>query len=61
MTPMLALGVGALFCIVRAGFDFAARRIWWSVAGLIVALAFVTVPVPTHAVKVDLPVAGAWQ
>jgi len=50
--------VVAIFCGVRTYRDFAAGDVIWGVASLLVtvaAIGVITIPIPTHAVKVDLP------
>jgi len=50
--------VVTIFCGVRTYRDFAAGQTVWGVVSLIVTiLALVTIltPMPTHAVKIDLP------
>jgi hypothetical protein len=49
--------VVTIFCGVRTYRDFAARNVRWGVISLLVTIAgivVITIPVPTHAVKVDL-------
>lgn len=57
-TPV-ALGAALLFCVARAAFDLRARRWGWAAAGIGCAIILRIVPVQTHAVKIDLPAAGA--
>lgn len=65
MTPALAaLAYGAiaafLFCVTRAALDLRARRYGWGAAGLAVAALLLwglMIPIPTQAVKIDLPAA----
>jgi di/tricarboxylate transporter len=50
--------VVTIFCGVRTYRDFAARNVRWGVISLLVtiaAVAAITIPMPTHAVKIDLP------
>jgi hypothetical protein len=42
----------------KAVIDLRARRYRWGVIGLLSAVIFLVTPIQTHAVKVDLPVAG---
>ncbi len=46
-----------IFCAVRAYHDFANGNIIWGVISLLVtvaALIAIVIPIPTHAVKIDL-------
>jgi len=47
----------AIYCIARAISDLRARKYGWGIVGLMSALVFLTTPIQTHAVKVDLPAA----
>lgn len=53
---MAALGTVAIYCIAQAVRDLRAKRYVWAVAGLVSALVLVSIPIPSHAVKIDLPV-----
>jgi len=46
-----------IFCIVRGGFDLRQHRYVWGGLGVLAGLSLMLVPIPTHAVKVDLPAA----
>lgn len=48
------LGV-IVFCVAQAVRDFRARRYAWAIAAALSALVVMTVPIKTHAVKIDLP------
>jgi hypothetical protein len=52
---MLPLACAALYCIARAVSDLRVRRYGWALCGIASAVAILTVPIPTHAVKIDLP------
>lgn len=47
----------AIYCIAKAVIDLRARRYVWGIIGLLSAVVFLTTPIQTHAVKVDLPAA----
>ena len=50
--------VVTVFCAVRTFRDFASGNIAWGIISLLVTVAAViaiSVPIPTHAVKIDLP------
>jgi hypothetical protein len=49
----------AIYCMAKAVVDFRARRYGWGIVGLLSAVVFLVTPVPTHAVKIDLPLAGS--
>lgn len=51
---MLALAAAGLYCLARGIVDLRARRYGWALAGLVSAAAILTVPIPSHAVKIDL-------
>jgi hypothetical protein len=51
--------VAAIYCITKAAIDLRAGRYVWGSIGLISAAVFLMTPIQTHAVKVDLPVAGS--
>ncbi|KQM86586.1 hypothetical protein ASE67_08455 [Sphingomonas sp. Leaf23] len=51
---MLALAAADLYCLARGIVDLRARRYGWALAGLASAAAILTVPIPSHAVKIDL-------
>jgi hypothetical protein len=53
-----ALAAG-IYSISKAVIDLRARRYGGGVIGLLSAVVFLIVPIQTHAVKVDLPVAGS--
>jgi hypothetical protein len=63
MTGLVVQGAGLLaafvFCLVRAVIDLRARRFFWGAASAAIAALLLwglVAPIPTHAVKVDLPV-----
>lgn len=51
-------GLAAIYCLARAFVDFREKRYVWAALGLLTAIAIIAVPIPTHAVKVDIPVNG---
>jgi len=53
----LASLVAAVYCLVKAVIDIRDGRRLWGVIGLVSAVVFLTTPIQTHAVKVDLPAA----
>jgi len=53
-----ALAAG-IYCVAKAVIDLRGRRYAWGIIGLLSALVFLVTPIQTHAVKVDLPVAGS--
>jgi hypothetical protein len=59
---LVVLGITALYALVRGFMDLRQRRYVWGAAGLLCAIAcgtlFLLTPIPTHAVKVDLPQAS---
>jgi hypothetical protein len=55
----IAALLAAIYCLTKAVIDLRAGRYVWGVVGLISAAVFMLTPVQTHAVKVDLPVAGS--
>ena len=54
---MIALAGVALYCAVQAVRDFRAKHHAWAAAATLSAVLLVTMPHPTHAVKIDLPIA----
>jgi len=50
-----ALAAG-IYCIARAIVDLRQRKYIWAALGFVSAAIFILSPIPTHAVKVDLPV-----
>ncbi|AXJ95529.1 MULTISPECIES: hypothetical protein [unclassified Sphingomonas] len=53
----IAALIAGVYCIVKAAADLRARRYGWGVVGLLSGIVFLTTPVQTHAVKIDLPAA----
>ena len=49
----------AAYCIARAIWDLRQRQYVWAALGFLSAAAILLTPVQTHAVKFDLPIAGA--
>lgn len=52
---MIALLAVIIYCVVQAVRDVRAKRYGWAAAAALSALLLLTLPIPTHAVKVDLP------
>jgi len=48
----------AAFCIARGIADLRARRFVWATLGLAAGALLILTPIPTHAVKLDLPPAS---
>jgi hypothetical protein len=48
----------AAYCLARSVADWRAGRKRWALAGLAAFATILLTPIQTHAVKVDLPVAG---
>lgn len=63
MSTFLLWSIAALaatvYCVAKAMIDLRARRYVWGIVGLLSAAVFLLTPIQTHAVKVDLPVAGS--
>jgi len=55
MFETIALGLAALYCLVRVVVDFGQRRHAWGVAGILCVALLLSIPIETHAVKLDLP------
>jgi hypothetical protein len=47
-----------LYCIVRGVVDLRQKKYVWGVLGIASAAVFMFVRVPSHAVKIDLPIAA---
>jgi len=54
---MAAMGFAAIYCLLRAIVDFRAKRVGWALAGFACAALLLLTPMPTHAIKIDLPAA----
>lgn len=52
---MLTPAVIGIYCAAQAVRDFRARRYAWAVAGAIFAPVLFAIPIPTYAVKLDMP------
>ncbi len=48
----------AIYCLARSIADLRQRRYGWAVAGAIAALVLFSMPIPSHAIKIDLPRTG---
>jgi hypothetical protein len=55
MLSIIGLGVAAIYCIIRAAADLREKRYVWGGLGVASALALVLIPIPTHAIKVEIP------
>lgn len=55
---MAALTAVIVYCVAQAVRDFRAKRHVWGAAAAVAALLLLTMPVQTHAVKIDLPAAS---
>ena len=55
---LIASGVAAIYCIVRAIVDLRQRRFVWGAFGLSSAAIPLLTPVKTHAVKIDSPMSS---
>jgi len=55
---MGALSAVTVYCVAQAVRDFRAKRYLWAAAAALSAGVLLTMPVATHAVKVDLPIAN---
>ena len=47
--------IAVFYCLARSVVDLRAKRYIWGAMGIISAVLFVSAPVQTHAVKIDLP------
>ena len=45
----------AVFCVIRGIVDLRQRRFVWGALGILSGLVIMTTPIPSHAVKYDLP------
>ena len=52
---LVALLTVTIFCIVQAIRDFRAKNYAWAAAAAISAALLLSMPIQTHAVKIDLP------
>ncbi len=52
----LAAMSACLYCIARGILDLRQGKYVWGIAGIVSALIIMLTPLPTHAVKVDLPI-----
>jgi hypothetical protein len=55
LTWLITSGLAAVYCLARAVVDLLQKRYVWAVMGLLAAIALVAVPIPTHAIKLDVP------
>ncbi|WP_294260180.1 hypothetical protein [uncultured Sphingomonas sp.] len=55
---MAALLAAAIYCAVRGFMDFKAKRYGWAICGAAAAITLFSVPIPTHADKIELPLSG---
>lgn len=54
-----ALPLVALYCVMQAIRNIRAKRYAWATAAALSAAVVLTIPIPTHAVKVNLPAASS--
>lgn len=55
VAAMVVLPMAALYCAIRAAFDFRHKRYLLGAVGVALTLGLLMVPIATHAVRVDLP------
>jgi len=55
---MIAWNLAAGYCVARAIQDLRARSYVWAALGILAAGAIFTIPIPTHAVKIEVPLTG---
>ena len=53
---VIAAILAAAYCVARAVVDLRQKHYAWAVFGLLAAGAILAAPIPTHAVKVDIPI-----
>jgi hypothetical protein len=53
-----ALGAVSIYCAVQAVRDFRAKRYAWAAAAAISAVLLLAMPVKSHVIKIDLPIAN---
>jgi len=60
MTWVSTVGLifAAAYCIVKGVQDLRQRKYVWAALGFVAAVAILAMPIPTHAVKVDIPPSG---
>jgi hypothetical protein len=51
---LAALPLAALYCLARAIADIRNKRFVWGLCGMLSAILILTMPIPTHAISVDL-------
>lgn len=56
---MLVLFATIVYCTARAIVDLRQKRMIWGIVGLASALALMSLPIKTHAVKINLPAASS--
>lgn len=54
----IAAFCACLYCLVRGALDFRRGRYVWGALGMLSGLILLLMPMQTHAVKVDLPIAN---
>jgi hypothetical protein len=52
---MAASVLAMLYCLVRGALDLRQKRYLWGVLGILSSIAVGTMPIQTHALKIDLP------
>jgi hypothetical protein len=58
LLTFIGLPAAAIFCLARGAVDLRQRRYAWGILGLASGLVLLVTPIPTHAVKFDLPRPG---
>ena len=52
---MLGMVAAILYCFARGIVDLRQRRFGWAAAGIASGVALLLVPIPSHAIKIELP------
>ncbi len=55
MFAMWGMALAGVFCLVRSILDFREKRYVLGVLGLVSGGIILLTPIPTHAIKIDLP------
>ena len=60
MTPsvlwLAAMSLAIIYCFARGAWDLRQKRYLWGILGLLSGIAMSTMPIQSHAIKMDLPV-----